>query len=170
MHHSIKEATVKDISLFKEFLVKAWHEAGQEALGWSGASDDQIEEITKEDFLSSIIARESTQIFLAYTQDEVIGFAVNSKVNQKVIELSGIIVLESMTGHGVGTALLQSAITKAMTDQATYMVVQTERTNTRAIQFYRNHGFRFQKETTTIIDGKLIELVTLELTLTSLRT
>ena len=82
-----------------------------------------------------MIAREGTRIFLAYTRNEVIGFATNTNVNDETIELSGIIVLESMTGHGVGTALLQSAISRAKSDGASYLVVQTEQTNKRAIQF-----------------------------------
>ena len=133
--YSIREATIADVKHFKQFLIKAWREAGPNAFGWSGASDDQIEEIASENFLSSLIAREGTRIFLAYTRNEVIGFATNTNVNDEAIELSGIIVLESMTGHGVGTALLQSAISRAKSDGASYLVVQTEQTNKRAIQF-----------------------------------
>jgi len=164
--YSIREATISDVKHFKQFLIKAWHEAGPDALGWSGASDDQIEEIASDDFLSSLITREGTRIFLAYCQDEVIGFAVNTKVNEDIIELSGIIVLESMIGYGVGTALLRSVVAGAMSDGTTHLVVKTERTNTRAIQFYQNHGFCFHKEATMTINEKLVELVILELTLT----
>jgi ribosomal protein S18 acetylase RimI-like enzyme len=91
---------------------------------------------------------------------------VNTKVNDDIIELSGIIVLESMIGHGVGTALLRSVIAGATSDGTKHLVVKTERTNTRAIQFYQNHGFCFHKEATMTINEKSVELVILELTLT----
>lgn len=162
----IQEATVDDIAHFKQFLVKAWHEAGPNAIGWSGASDEQIEEITRDTFLSSLLTRVGTQLFLALEGGEVIGFAVNTQHDEDVVELSGMIVLESRTGRGVGRALLQYAINHACSDEASRLIVQTERTNHRAIKFYRNHGFRIQKETMTTIGDTQIELITLTLTLT----
>jgi GNAT superfamily N-acetyltransferase len=164
-HYTIKEATVDDIVNFKRFLVKAWHEAEPDALGWSGASDEQIEEITSDAFLSSLITRSGTRIFLANTRDEIIGFSTNTKIDDTVTELSGIIILESMTGHGVGTAILQSAISRAVSDGVTRLAVKTERANNRAIQFYQNHGFRIPDVTTSMIGAKSVELVKLELTL-----
>ena len=56
-------------------------------------------------------------------------------------------------------------ITRKKFEQASYLVVKTEQANYRAIQFYCNHGFRIQKETTMMISGKSVQLVRLELKL-----
>jgi ribosomal protein S18 acetylase RimI-like enzyme len=61
-----------------------------------------------------------------------------------------------MTGHGVGTALLQLAVFSAMSEGASHLIVKTERTNNRAIDFYRS---------ARAIGDKSVELVKLALNL-----
>jgi ribosomal protein S18 acetylase RimI-like enzyme len=86
---------------------------------------------------------------------------MNTKIDDAVVEVSGLIVLDSMMGHSVGRALLQSAISNALSERASHLVVQTERANTQAIDFYRSHGFHIQNVTIVILSDKLVELVKL---------
>jgi len=160
---SIKEATRDNIEALKHFLLQAWREAGPDALGWTGATDEQIFELTGDVFLSSLIKRSNVTIFLALTNSKVVGFASNTKVNQKLVELSGIIVLENMRGQGIGTLLPQSAIRSARKHGYNVMTVKTELTNDRAIRFYNINHFKLNSKTSIEINGKIAPLIELTL-------
>jgi len=162
---SIKEATRDNIQALKHFILQAWREAGPDALGWTGATDEQISELTSDVFLTSLINRSDVTIFLALTNNKVVGFASNTKVNQSLVELSGIIVLENMRGQGIGTLLLQSAIRSARKQGYNDMTVKTELTNDRAIQFYHKKHFKINKKTNIKINGKIISLIELTMSL-----
>ena len=162
---SVKEATRDGIPALKHFILQAWREAGPGALGWTGATDEQISEITSDAFLSSLLERSDVIIFLALTDNKVVGFASNTKVRQNLVELSGIIVLEGMRGHGVGTLLLQSAIRSARKYGFNVMTVKTEMTNDRAIRFYTNNQFKTRRQTSIEIHGKISALMELTLSL-----
>ena len=78
---SIKEVTQDNIPALKHFILQAWREAGPDALGWTGATDEQISELTSDVFLISLINRSDVTIFLALTNNKVVGFASTTKVN-----------------------------------------------------------------------------------------
>ena len=158
----IKEAAQEDIEGLKSFFFRAWREAGPEALGWTGASKERLEHIASHDFLSSLINRDDVRIFLAWKEEDVVGFASNSKVDEDIVELSGIIVLESRTGIGIGSKLLESSIKSAKLDGFNTMVVKTEIFNDRAIQFYRRKGFKIRETTEEEIEGVKVELLILD--------
>jgi ribosomal protein S18 acetylase RimI-like enzyme len=63
------------------------------------------------------------------------------KVEEREAELSGIIVLESSTGKGIGTRLVRKTVEAARRRGFTSMLVKTEVINDRAIGFYRKAGF-----------------------------
>ena len=56
-------------------------------------------------------------------------------------ELSGIVVLQSFAGRGVGTRLLRKASDAARKSGFRNMRVKTEQANERAIEFYKSNGF-----------------------------
>jgi len=161
----IQEATRDKIPALQDFLLQAWREAGPGALGWTGATDEHISEITSDAFLSSLLERSEVTLFLALTENQVVGFASNTKVSPNLVELSGIIVLEGIRGQGVGTLLLQSAICSARKKGYSDMTVKTETTNDRALRFYTNHHFKPKRTTRSDIHGTRTPVIELILSL-----
>jgi len=163
----IRKATASDIESFKRFMIQAWDEAGPGATGWTGASDERVEQLTSDDFLSSLFTRPNVTVFLAWDNGKVVGFASNRVVDGKTVELSGIVVLESMTGKGIGSRLLDAAVKEVADDGFSQIVVKTEKFNERAIGFYTNKGFEVKDRMVSEMEGVEGELVELRLLLRS---
>lgn len=95
----------------------------------------------------------------------MVGFSGNRRVNDETVELSGIVVLESATGRGMGSLLLESARGAALRDGYRRMLVKTEAFNERALGFYEGKGFVEKGRSTADVEGARVELVELELSL-----
>lgn len=83
----------------------------------------------------------------------------------RVLELSGIVLLESRTGRGIGSALLSQMKEAAREAGFSRMVVHTESYNERAIAFYKRHGFSLETVVKEEVRGSPIELAVLHLDL-----
>ncbi len=161
----VREAEQKDVDGLIEFLHKAWREAGPGALGWTGATDETMRHIASRGFLSNLLSRDDARVFIAVNEGEAVGFSTNRRIGDELVELSGIIVLESMTGVGIGGRLLEHSIEAARDDKYTKMAVKTESFNERAINFYLRNGFRRMATVEEEVEGSKVELVELVLTL-----
>jgi ribosomal protein S18 acetylase RimI-like enzyme len=161
----VREAKIGDVEAFGRFILKAWDEARPGALGWTGATDENVSQLASAEFLSPLIEREGIALFLAWDRGEVVGFASNRRVDDETVELSGIVVLESMTGRGVGSRLLESSLVAAGRDGHGRVIVETEAFNERAIGFYRSRGFEVGEKRVTEVEGEQVELVELSLLL-----
>jgi ribosomal protein S18 acetylase RimI-like enzyme len=161
----VREAKIGDVEAFGRFILKAWYEARPGALGWTGATDENVSQLASAEFLSPLIEREGIALFLAWDRGEVVGFASNRRVDDETVELSGIVVLESMTGRGVGSRLLESSLVAAGRDGHGRVIVETEAFNERAIGFYRSRGFEVGEKRVTEVEGEQVELVELSLLL-----
>ena len=138
---AIRPARMNDVSKLSAFFVEAWREAGPGALGFSGASDEAIREISSEEFLKKRLATPTIMMMVAEEGRRIIGFASVRRVEAREAELSGIAVLESATGRGVGTRLLRKALDAARKRGFNSVLAKTEVTNERAIKFYKSAGF-----------------------------
>ena len=137
----IRPARPNDVSKLSTFLVDAWKEAGPGALGFNGATDEAIREIASEEFLKKRLATPTIQMMVAEEERRIIGFSSLRRVEARKAELSGIAVLASATGKGVGSRLLRKALDAARKRGFNSVSVKTESTNERAISFYRKAGF-----------------------------
>ncbi len=160
-----KEAEQEDVESLIEFLLKAWKEAGPGALGWTGATEENVRHIASRGFLSNLLERDDTRVFIALNDGQVVGFSSNSRIDDELVELSGIVVLESMTGVGIGGRLLEHSIEAAKDDRYTKMIVKTESFNERAVNFYMRNGFRREATIEEEVEGSNVELVKLVLPL-----
>lgn len=158
---SLVEATEKDAEAFAHFFRRAWEEAGPGAAGFTGASDEVIAELTTPRAFRKRIGGPDRRMFLAREDDRVIGFASTRRISEDSVELSGIIVLRSHGGQGVGTALLENTIAAATADGYGTMLVETETTNSRAQAFYENSGFAVDGAGTERVDDADVELLRL---------
>jgi len=137
----IRPARPNDVSKLSAFFIEAWKEAGPGALGFTGATDEAIREIASEEFLKKRLATPTIQMMVAEEGRRIIGFSSVRRVEAGEAELSGIVVLESATGRGVGSRLLRKALDAARKRGFNSVRVKTEVTNERAINFYRKAGF-----------------------------
>lgn len=147
------------------FLLKAWEEAGPAALGWTGATDETIREIASALFLEQLLTRGDSAVLVAVEGEEVVGFAVTRRMNDGNLELAGIIVLESRTGQGIGSALMTRAKEAAREAGFPRMVVRTESVNERAIAFYRRHGYEVVDVRKEGVRGREVDMAVLHLEL-----
>lgn len=152
-----------DVEAIGAFIIEAWGQAGPGALGWTGATDGNIREIASREFLETLLERADARVFLALAGDRVVGFASTERVDEEVVELSGIIVLEELKGRGVGGSLLEAAAEVAGEDGYAEMTVRTEPYNERAIAFYTAKGFKPESTRVIIVEGREVEVVELSL-------
>jgi len=131
-----------DIDLITTFIREAWKEAGPGALGWSGATQEDIAEISSPAFLRELAQDPEADFFVAKDGGKVVGMAVNRARSASEVELSGIIVMQRLVGRGIGSGLLMKSEEAAMARGAGRLKVKTEVENLRALAFYVGKGFR----------------------------
>jgi ribosomal protein S18 acetylase RimI-like enzyme len=156
------KATLADVQKLITFFLQAWREAGSGALGFTGATDETISEIASEEFLKERLSNPNVTIYVVEDLGKVLGFASTRKTDERTLELSGIIVLESATGKGIGTLLIEKAISSARQGGFRKIVVKTEVLNKRAISFYKKKGFAEVGKTTENVEGKAVDAMVLE--------
>jgi ribosomal protein S18 acetylase RimI-like enzyme len=105
------------------------------------------------------------KIFVTEEGEDVTAFAATRRIDESTLELSGIIVLESATGRGIGTKLLEGVKSWAVEKGYRGILVKTEANNQRAIDFYERMGFLQVGEATENVEGTEVRLVSLQLTL-----
>lgn len=137
----VRPARLNDVSKLSAFLIEAWKEAGPGALGFTGATDEAIREIASEEFLRKRLTSPTVHMVVAEEGERIIGFSSIRRVEEREAELSGIAVLESATGRGIGTRLLRKSLEAAKKRGFKTVFVKTEVVNERAIGFYKKAGF-----------------------------
>jgi ribosomal protein S18 acetylase RimI-like enzyme len=151
-----------DIQSLSAFILEAWREAGPGALGFSGATDEAVHKLASEPLLRVKLTDPALRIFIAEEAGRVVGFASLKRIDSTTAELSGLIVLQSLVGKGVGTELLHIAEEFADMEGYNKMVVKTEAFNDKAIAFYRKLGFVGTTEIEEDVEGTPVRLMVLE--------
>ena len=162
---SVSELVLDDIPRLGLFVLEAWRLAGPSALGWTGATDENIREIASENFLQRFIGNPNLKVFISKKGEEVVGFCAVRKIDDRKVELAGIIVRQDQQGHGIGTDLFEIARKEAVRSRFTTMIVKTESANDKALHFYRSKGFAEEERTVEEIDGAKVNLTVLGLNL-----
>ncbi|MFB0568162.1 MAG: N-acetyltransferase family protein [Nitrososphaeria archaeon] len=159
------EARPEDWQAVGRFFREAWRLAGPGALGWIGASDQVVAEMTTREALLEMLTRPNTRTFIAKDRQMVVGLASIKKIDGQTAELSGIVVRQDLIAHRIGSRLLDKARSTAVADGFKSMTVNTEPNNERAIRFYTSKGFQTAEETDQEVLGKKVKLLRLILDL-----
>jgi ribosomal protein S18 acetylase RimI-like enzyme len=130
-----------------------WDEAGPDAPGFAGATEDVIAEIAQPEAIRARIGGPDRRMFIAYREDTAVGFAATKALGGNEVELAGIVVLQSMVGTGVGTLLVEIAVRTSRDLGYSKMTVSTEVDNERALAFYESRGFRQTGDSTAEVEG-----------------
>jgi ribosomal protein S18 acetylase RimI-like enzyme len=162
---AVREATTDDVAAIAEFFQEAWRQAGPEAPGFAGATKEVIAEIAAPEAIAARLGGPQRRMFIAWVDDRVVGFAATRHLMGEAIELAGVIVLRSLIGGGVGSALFRAAADSARENEYRKMTVSTETGNKRALRFYERCGFTIVGTSTTDAAGTDIEVWNLEMEL-----
>jgi len=155
---SVTEATDADVAAFAKFFREAWKQAGPDAPGFVGASDQVIAELTTPEAVRERIGGPERRMFLAWEEERVVGFAATKRVDEGTVELAGIIVLQAMSGRGVGTSLVEEAVGAMRAEGYRSMIVRTETVNDRARAFYEARRFAVTGSTAEQVEGATVEV------------
>ena len=155
---AVREAVESDRDAFAEFCWAAWRQAGPDAPGLAGATEEDIVELTSPAAFAERIGGPDRWMFLAWEGSRVVGFAATRRHDDATVELAGIIVLASSGGTGVGTALVDAAIEKGREGSHQSMIVRTETTNHAARSFYEARGFTYIRTTVEQVGDVPVEV------------
>jgi len=162
---STREANNRDADAISAFLWALWNEAGSEAPGLSGATEEIIAAVADPEAIRSRLGGPERRIYIATQEDRVVGFAAIRAINETEIELAGIMVLPSLTGRGIGTPLVAAAVEQARGQGFTTMSVSTEVDNEAALGFYEARGFTRKSDAVVDVEGTSVTVASLELPL-----
>jgi ribosomal protein S18 acetylase RimI-like enzyme len=146
-------------------VLDAWKRAGPQALGWAGATEDTIHEISSEEHLKGLVSDPKLKFYVSEENGEITGFAVNRVQDGSTMELAGIIVRDDLLGKGIGSLLISKCIDSARDAGFASLVVKTEASNERAISFYMKRGFVRIGNAVETVENSNVELAMLRLVL-----
>lgn len=158
----VRIAKKADVSALAAFFMQAWKEAGPGSLGFTGATDEAVQEIASREFLTSRLSSPKVRIIVAESENRILGFASLATAGHDEAELSGIVVLRSTSGKGIGTRLLQKACRVAANLGFRRLSVKTEVFNNRAIRFYKENGFVQTRKTVQKVGKAMVPIQVLE--------
>ncbi len=161
---TVREADSTDAAAIADFIRTAWIEAGADAPGFAGATDEIIDEVTRAESIRARLGTTGRRMFIAVSDAGVVGFAATRRIDDGLTELAGIVVRASESGRGIGKALVRAAADATRRDGADRILVRTERSNSRAIGFYEALGFEFDHYSTEHVDGTAVDVVELSRT------
>lgn len=146
-------------------MLDAWEKAGPRALGWTGATEDTIHEISSAEYLKGLVSDPKLKFYVSEDNGEITGFASTKVQDGSTMELAGIIVRDDLLGKGIGSLLISKCIDSARDAGFASMVIKTEASNERAISFYMKRGFVRIGNVVEIVGNSKVELVMLRLVL-----
>jgi ribosomal protein S18 acetylase RimI-like enzyme len=143
----------------------AWKRTGPQALGWAGATEDTIHEISSEQYLMGLVSDSKLKFFVSEENGEITGFAATRVQDGSTMELAGIIVRDDLVGKGIGSLLISKCIGSARDAGFANMTVKTEASNQHAISFYLKKGFVPIGNAVETVEDSKVELTMLRLVL-----
>jgi ribosomal protein S18 acetylase RimI-like enzyme len=146
---TIRPARSDDVPAIQHVARTTWHAAYDDLLG-PDAVDAKVDEWYADGVVADGITDDTTT-YLVATDDEVIGYAFGSPLDDDVASLSAIYVLPDRWGSGVGSQLFD-AVTDRLHDRGVVRLrIRVLADNDRAREFYERHG-------ATLVDRQRIEL------------
>ena len=144
---TIKKAGIKDVTILQEISKKTTLETFAEV-----SKEENMKKYLEQSFsiekLTEELNNPESEFYLAYSQDEVIGYLkINTGKAQKelqdsrAVELERIYVYKKYHGKNVGQMLFDKAISIAKQRKSEYIWLGVWELNHRAMSFYKKNGF-----------------------------
>lgn len=133
-----------------------------------GIPEEYVRKAFAEETLLKAVKSKKARFYLAFEDNEMIGFAQAVKQDANSTELDRIIVLPEHERKGIGTQLLAEAIEDMQKEGVHTIIVNAGKEETHARRFYEKNGFKLIKETTIQAPwGKKLDLAIYQLQLES---
>ena len=143
----IKKAGIKDVTILQEISKQTTLETFAEV-----SKEENMKKYLEQSFsiekLTEELNNPESEFYLAYSQDEVIGYLkINTGKAQKelqdsrAVELERIYVYKKYHGKNVGQMLFDKAISIAKQRKSEYIWLGVWELNHRAMSFYKKNGF-----------------------------
>lgn len=139
----IKKISPEDISLVQEIAAQTWPVAYGHII-----TAEQLDYMMNMMYSTEALQKqmdEGHQFFIAWFNEQAVGFASVSPDKNSCSKLQKLYVLPSTQKTGAGKALLQHAITFAKEQHAQKLLLQVNRNN-NAVEFYKKKGFIIEYE------------------------
>lgn len=158
----ITEADERHLEAISRFLGRVREEAGGDPPGWIGASGETLARLIDGAALESHLGEPDRRTFIAVRPEGAVGLAVTHRLEAGHAELAAIVVLPSMIGRGIGTPLLELAVSTLGGEGIRTVVVTTETENRRARRFFEGRGFVETGRRTLPVGNRDLEVVDME--------
>ncbi|MFY3790883.1 GNAT family N-acetyltransferase [Ureibacillus sp. MALMAid1270] len=151
----IRKARYEDTKQVQHIANESWH-ATYEGIIPLEVQDNFLNSAYNDEQMK--LRLERSILYVAEVTGEVVGFANYSFVQKGgKVELGAIYLLPEFQGKGIGSALLQQAITELEGVKEIY--INVERDNKIGRNFYEAKGFEFVKEFEDELDGHILKTV-----------
>ncbi len=134
----IRKATDSDLPEIRRVLVDTWHASYDALFG-----RDTVAELSAQwhsmPALQALVAGGAVLLVAVDETGAVIATVGVRRVDDAAVQLLQLYVLPDMQGRGIGTALMNAAMSHL--PGARVMTIEVEPRNARACRFYEGHGF-----------------------------
>jgi N-acetylglutamate synthase-like GNAT family acetyltransferase len=128
-----------------------------------GIPDEYVKKAFAEETLLKAITKGKATFYLALENNDIIGFAQTIQQDANTAELDRIIIFPPHERRGIGTQLLQHALSDMEQREINNVIVNTGK-EIHARRFYEKNGFQQLKEATIETPwGKKLDIVTYQL-------
>lgn len=159
MNVTIRTLTEIDMTKVQDVATKSWNDTYDGVIPLEVQSRFLQQAYSRATLLHRM---EHSHFFIAVLDSEIIGFANFSLLDENhQVELGALYLLPNVTGQGIGTHLLETGIGRI--GQVKEVLVQVEKQNKDAMQFYLSKGFTYIKECKEIFYGHPLESIQLML-------
>ncbi|WP_243521801.1 GNAT family N-acetyltransferase [Bacillus pseudomycoides] len=155
MTYVVRKMNARDIAAVQEVAKVAWYDT------YKGIIPEEVQAtFLKQTYSDEMMKRrlEHSHLFVAETEDQIVGFANFSPVkHQNEAELGAIYVLPEHQEKRIGTALLQRGITYLEGVRKIY--IHVEAANEKGKRFYEAKGFAALEQFEEDFEGHMLQTV-----------
>ncbi|WP_078394820.1 GNAT family N-acetyltransferase [Shouchella patagoniensis] len=149
MNYTIREMQETDIKSVQKVAKVSWNTTYENMIPVD-IQDRFLQAAYSEGRMVSRLKHSS--LFVAEKENQIVGFANFSPVNEKgEVELGAIYLEPAYQGRGIGSALLLKGIEKLSGVQSVFIDVEKE--NRVGIRFYKAKGFKTVAEFEDVLEG-----------------
>ena len=147
MNISMRKCTVDDVETLKALSIKTYYETFI-SLTTAEDMDAYLTEAYDIQKLKKELSDTNIEFYFMYCENELAGYIkLNEAPSQSdlndtdSLELERIYVASEFQGRGLGNFLMNTAVTKALEKQKSYLFLGVWEMNEKALAFYKKHGF-----------------------------
>lgn len=140
----IRHADTNDIEAIQTITQLVWPATYTHIIG-----NEQIEYMLNKFYATDALSKQMTEerhnFLIAQEEDSAVGFAAWSEIAYGVAKLHKLYVLTDVQGKGIGKQLIATIKEQCKLASISQLILNVNRYNKPAIEFYRKYGFEIIK-------------------------